>query len=332
MPATREEKLPPIAVGAWTRVGAQFQGMDSSKVNDWKMDSAYVELHAGGKIHKKVGVTLNLAANMVDFGSATSAGSFVAVEDAIISFDFMDEFHFWAGYLLVLVDRANSAGPFFMIPWVYPGVAVGALPKEGPLGRNNGAVVWGDVATKLTYLVGVFDNANLGTSPLFSGRLRLALLDPEPGFWGNATYFGDKDIFSIGLGGQFQKDGSGMSKNYGEFNADILFEKKLSGGWVTAEGAYYFYNVNDGGLNNSLYLLGAYATPVIGVGNIQPSVRYQLATVKGGGGTTPWNLDAAVSYLIKGPALRLIATYSYTKTVADTSANAIFLSAQAIFF
>ena len=41
--------------------------------------------------------------------------------DAIISFDLMDEFHVWAGHLLVPVDRANASGPFFMIPWNYPG-------------------------------------------------------------------------------------------------------------------------------------------------------------------------------------------------------------------
>ena len=47
--------------------------------------------------------------------------------DAIISFDPMDEFHVWAGHLLVPVDRANASGPFFMIPWNYPGfLTVGA--------------------------------------------------------------------------------------------------------------------------------------------------------------------------------------------------------------
>ena len=51
----------------------------------------------------------------------------------------------------------------------------------------------------------------------------------------------------------------------------------------------------------------------MGVGNIQPMVRYQWADIKGNTGTNPWNLDAAVAYLIKGPALRLVATYSYTK-------------------
>ena len=140
------------------------------------------------------------------------------IMDAIISFDPMDEFHIWAGRLLVPVDRANASGPFFMIPWNYPGLpdrgqpTIVAAPMEGPYGRNNGAVIWGDISGgKLTYLAGVFDNLDRATSPLFSGRVRLALWDPEPGFWGNASYFGDKDLLSIGVGGQFQKNGAARS-------------------------------------------------------------------------------------------------------------------------
>jgi len=347
MPATRPEALPPIDVGAWLRVSGLFQnGSDTKKVNDFSMNHAYVELHAGGKVHKNVGVTLNLNADMANYGTS-AGGSPVSIMDAIVSFDFDDEFHLWAGHLLVPVDRSNASGPFFMIPWNYPGLR--GSPKEGPFGRNNGLVVWGDVAgAKLTYLAGVFDDGNVAKSPLFSGRLRLSLLDAETGFWGNGSYFGEKDLLTIAIGGQFQKHGSdvaatlmtpGVNLNWTEFNADLLFEKKIpGGGWVTAEGAYYHYGVPDGAVNNSLYVLAAYATPTVGVGNIQPMVRYQWDKTKGDNATSQWNLDAAISYLIKGPALRVVATYSHTKlgtdplTKADLSANAIQLGAQAIFF
>ena len=348
MPATRPEALPPIDVGAWLRVGGLFQnGSDPKKINDFRINSAYVELHAGGKIHKNVGVTLNLNANMTNFGGAKASvampnpsavdqlGSPVSVMDAIISFDFDDAFHLWGGHLLVPVDRSNASGPFFMIPWNYPGLS--GSPKEGPSGRNNGAVIWGDVApAKLTYLVGVFDNGSVASSPLFSGRLRLSILDAETGFWGNGSYFGEKDLLTIGVGGQFQKHGSTDAlgdKDWTEVNADLLFEKKIpGGGWVTAEGAYYHYGVNDGSISDSLYVLGAYATPTVGVGNIQPMVRYQWEKTKGDGSVSFWNLDAALSYLIKGPALRVVATYSHTKLGMDATANSIQLGAQAIFF
>jgi hypothetical protein len=341
MPATRPDTLPPIDVGAWLRVAGTFQGAeDKKKLNDFQMSSAYVELHAGGKIHKNVGVTLNVNAEGAAFGSA--GGNTAAVEDAIISFDFLDEFHLWAGHLLVPVDRANASGPFFMIPWNYPGVfgppdAKGNIgfigPKEGPSGRNNGAVVWGDInAGQVTYLAGVFDDGSVASHPLFSGRVRLALLDPEPGFWGNGSYFGDKDLLSIGVGAQYQK--ATMGKNWTEVNADVLFEKKLGGGsFFTAEGAFYHFDVDDGAIANSFYLLAAYATPTVGVGSIQPMVRYQGSTFKGdSGGTTPKNIDVGVAYLIKGPALRVVANYSHFIFAEDVTANALTLAAQAIFF
>ena len=175
--------------------------------------------------------------------------------DAIVAFDPMDEFHMWAGRLLVPVDRANASGPFFMMPWNYPGfltVGTKTLVAAPAKGRpdDNGAVVWGDIAAgKLTYLAGVFDNADITKSPLFSGRVRLALWDPEPGFWGNASYFGDKDLLSFGLGAQSMAHGSTNAigdKDWAEINFDALVEKKLGGGsFVTGEGAYYHNNVND---------------------------------------------------------------------------------------
>ncbi|HEY2731981.1 MAG TPA: hypothetical protein VGK52_18695 [Polyangia bacterium] len=345
MAATRPDVLPPIDVGAWTRVGSVFQGgTDKSKLNDWHMDTALIELHAGGKIHKKVGVTVDLVSNMQSLfnppGNGTGeGGSYVAIEDAIISFDFVDEFHLWAGHLLVPVDRANASGPFFMIPWNYPGFFSGvSAPLEGPSGRNNGTVLWGDISGgKLTYLAGVFDNASVATSPLFSGRLRLALWDPEPGFWGNGSYFGDKNLLSVGVGAQFQKHGSASmtaDKDWTDLNGDVLVEKKLpGGGWVTGEGAYYHYNVLDGGFSDMFYVLAAFASPTVGVGNIQPMVRYQWEKIKANTGANPWNLDVGLSYLVKGPALRAVATYSHTKfNPTDTSANSIQLGAQAIFF
>ena len=68
------------------------------------------------------------------------------------------------------------------------------------------------------------------------------------------------------------------------------------------------------------------------VGSIQPHARFQWFKLKGDNQAKPLNLDVGVGYLIKGPALRVIATYSYTKLDTDVTANAIQLSAQAIFF
>ena len=348
MPATRPEVLPPIDVGAWVRAGSIFQSVtDPKSVSDWHMDNAYVELHAGGKIHPKVGVTVNLNANYTAFsgapvltppatmpGTTALPGTSVAIEDAIISFDFCDPFHLWAGHLLVPVDRSNLAGPFFMIPWNYPGFyGIVSAPKEGPYGRNNGAVLWGEFNQgQVKYFAGVFDDSDVTSHPFFSGRVNVALVGTEPGFWGNSSYFGDKDVLALGLGGQYQKATLSGAKNYTEVNADLLGEFKLGGGaWATGEAAYYHFGVDNGSVKDSYYVLAALASGVVGVGNIQPMVRYQGARIQGGG--SEWNIDGALSYLIKGPALRVIATYSHFKFPDPAgSANSIQLGAQAIFF
>jgi hypothetical protein len=338
MPATRADTLPPIDVGAWVRAGARFQGANPKIIGGVKMDTVYGELHAGGKIHKMVSLTLNLNAN----GLNGTAG----IEDAILGFDFADPFHIWVGQLLVPVDRPNYGGPFFAIPWNYPGfLTVGAntvvaAPAEGPYGRNAGGSIWGDISG-FHYAAGAFQSGDLNAAPLFSGRASYAIVGKETGYFGNATYFGDQSIVAIGVGGQYKKDGSvgaagadgiTVKSHYAEVNVDALVELKYGGGgWVTLDAAYYHFDGKYNAVKDAMYVLGAIASPKIGPGNIQPMVRYQLA-----GGETPnpkaWNVDAFVTYLLKGPALHLTAGLSHTELGNGEIANAIQVGAQGIFF
>ena len=333
MPSTLTEpkKLPPIGVAAWLRADVTFQGQeDPKKLNDQKF-TPYGELHAGGKIHENVSVTLNL--------NAGGVGGGVGIEDAIIGFDLRDEFHVWVGQLLVPVDRANYGGPFFAIPWNYTG-AIGFVPHEGPYGRNAGLSVWGDLqGGKFKYVLGAFDGGGDDESMLFSGRLQYDFIGTEPGYFGNASYFGDKDIVALGVGAQYQKDGESSggaapdTDDYVEVNADLLAEMKLAGGgWVTGEGGLYVTGGDYPGYGKTaFYLTAAYATPKVGIGNIQPMLRFQYG--KGQEDAKTWSLDAAVSYLIMGPALRLVGNFQHVKTdPGGVEANSLTFGAQAIFF
>lgn len=153
-------------------------------------------------------------------------------------------------------------------------------------------------------------------------------------------------MLAISVGGQYQKNGSSTpteSKNYTEFNAEILGEFKLGpGAWITGQGAYYHFGVADsadGAAKDSLFILASFATPVPGMGSIQPMFRYQWANtvqVPGVATTAAMKLEPGVGWLIKGPALRFILTYNYTK-IPDAagnsiSANSVQLGAQGIFF
>ena len=82
-------------------------------------------------------------------------------------------------------------------------------------------------------------------------------------------------------------------------------------------------------MKDGFSILGAFASPVVGVGNIQPMVRYQMAK---NDNRTISAIDAGLSYLIKGPALRAVATFQHVDLDNDITGNSLQLSAQAIFF
>jgi hypothetical protein len=86
--------------------------------------------------------------------------------------------------------------------------------------------------------------------------------------------------------------------------------------------------------------MAAYASPVIGWGQIQPMIRYQFATGDSGDSAarTEAAIDAQVGYLIRQQRLRVIANYQYMKlrnqpgATEDISGNKLQIAVQAQFF
>ena len=308
-----EAKLPPISVGVWLRVGAKFQNQqDPEKFDDTVIDTAYAELHTSGAVHEKVNWTFNLNAN--------GNNGQVHIEDAIVQLDLSDPFHIWVGQHLVPSDRNNFSGPFFMSPWNYPGL-VG--PRQGPTGRNVGATAWGDMGGgKFKYYAGVFDlpvadaDHPTGNRPLYTGRLNLAIIGEEPGFYHSSTYYGAKDVLALGVGGQYQGQTPVAGENYRMFNADLLAEFSLgsSGGTITAEGAFYRYQeLVDQATTGTMGLLSYLIPGNIGPGRVQLGGRYQGKFVEEAENSPVTSVnDFWLAYLIKDYNLRFTGTYTRT--------------------
>jgi hypothetical protein len=316
----------------------------TEKLNDIRFDTQYAELNVSGQVLKNVKVVGDFYANAL-------SGQ-LQVLDAYTAADITDTTHFSAGQILIPVDRANKAGPFFMIPWNYPGIfsvggtVVPVTPKEGVFGRSTGGIVWGDVGDGLfKYYLGAFV-PSLAESPLYSGRLSLALIGKETGFGQSATFYGGQDIVAIGLGGQYQKNGSvgpapasgnAPRDDFAEVNGDVLAEFRLggNGAFATAEADYYHYQGQYNLAKDQFSVLAAYATPTIGIGQIQPMVRYQYAK---NGDQTEAAIDGQVAYLLRQMRLRLIADYQYTHLLnapgsgADLTGNSLQFAVQAMFF
>jgi hypothetical protein len=322
-----------------------LQSFKDPKKMDHLSEDGDLELHFDGNATKEIGLTGNVAAV---FGpSGPDIQGTVAILDLIARFDIDDAFHIWGGRMLVPSDRANFSGTWFEAPWYYPGTfsANGFMgPHEGPYGRNDGVTLWGQAEGGLfKYYASAFDLWDPTKKPLWSGRLNLSLINPEPGYYHSSTYYG-KDILAIAIGGQTQKSGSTFTPmvtattpvpttvidDYALFNADVLFEKVLAGaGVLDLEGAFYKYIGDYEPFKFSYLALASWLTPdKVGPGKIQPLIRFQQGKVQATD-KTDTSLEIQVGYVIAEYAARVSLGYQRTK-VSGTDGNAIYLGAQVL--
>jgi hypothetical protein len=242
----------------------------SAKVFD--LDSARVYL--SGNVNKMISGVVNLDFSDLTFG--TGSGSKMSVLDAYAAFHFADEVNIWMGRFLPPQDRLDLDGPYYTATWGVPFVSHYPAIFAG---RDDGAVIWGDLMKGMFhYAIGAF-NGNVAinadpnfdtpvnptgtTSPssnrrddlLYAARFMVDLWDPENNYYTQSTYYGEKDILAIAIAGQWQRNGLGApvgtpgpEHQFLGGNIDVLFEKKmpaLADGTLTVELALYFYTVQD---------------------------------------------------------------------------------------
>jgi hypothetical protein len=331
-----------VTVGIGLRTS--FQKMENgapngtSNSNDFVLDNT--RLFVSGHYGKIIKGTFNADRS----GSGTNPDG-LRVLDAFVGFEFDDTFNIWMGRFLPPQDRANGYGPFYALPWSYPGTVSNYPQIEN--GRDNGAAVWGKfVGGKLVYSAGAFEGHNkdgVGFSGAsdklaYSGRLVYHFWEPEPApAYLAGGWFGGKDLLSVGLGAYSQADGVGSQATPGSlkiWNADLLFEKKLAFGVPTLEFAYYKYKLGavdcgsaEPGAPATAICLGAGGRQVmedgkawlfgggflfpqkLGWGQFQPFFRYQKfdRTLSN---STMKTTDLGLNYIIKGPNAKVVAQYS----------------------
>ncbi|MEO7035494.1 MAG: hypothetical protein ABI548_16325 [Polyangiaceae bacterium] len=355
-PDPMAEKYKHIDMGIWSRTGFALQSASNPKKLNGLGMGGELEVHFSNQMRKSVAWTANLVANYGagDGNSFTPGGGSIngtaSILDLIAQFEPDPAFNLWVGRMLVASDRSNFSGPYFTAPWIYP-LKLGPQsfanayavvgPKEGPSGRNDGATIWGGFNEGLfKYYLGVYNLHDAANKPLVSGRLALSLLSGEPGYYGSSTYYG-KDVLAIGVGGQYQKNGDGSIKpaaggaltDYGMFLADLLFEKNLAASGVfDVEGAFYKY-VGDGEPSTfSTMALVSYLTPDVGIGKLQPLVRFQQAkqksTADGGSGNDVSMIDAQLGLVVDSYATRFALGFTHASDGGALSSNAVFAGVQ----
>ncbi len=303
--AAADISLPPVTVGAG--IQSSFYDCDRGCINspgtipagDSNVDGFAVNsirLYVNGAVTDQIKFTFDTEYT----GSGTNT---VGVLDAIGRFEFSDQFNIWAGRFLEPSDRANLAGPYYAQDWAPFAEGVSDLYPSVATGRDNGVAYWGQFGI-LKVQVGAFDGESLhsavadNSKVLTAARLTLDFWDPEPGYYLNGTYYGEKDILSLGLVAQNEN-----SKT--EWNIDGLMEKKLPNlGVVSVEAEY----LKDNGLSSiapsdGWFGLASYLFPqVVGIGKIQLLGKYAQKTIDTTA-TTPEDKvktgEINVNYIIK---------------------------------
>jgi hypothetical protein len=273
--AVHAQTLPPLTIGAGLRTSASHTDTDGADGSDsFALDS--VRLYVSGSATKNIKFTFNTEYN----GAANN----VNVLDAVAQIEVSDKFNIWFGRFLPPSDRANLTGPYYAHHW---GVYTDGVQDGYPMifqGRDNGAAYWGQFG-KVKVSAGAFDGQTTTGDDTFitAGRVQVDLWDPEPGYYLNSTYYGDKNILAIAGAGQVQ------GSDNRAYSADFLLERKVPGGGaftVEAEWAKYDrlggysarYGTDDGG-----FVLGSYLLPkLVGVGRFEVLGKFAKARFREG--------------------------------------------------
>jgi len=233
----QDAAAPSVTVGGGLRAGASWgDGDDNYGLNN-------VRLYINGAVGP-ASIEVNTETS---FGALnTSDETSVTILDAVAKLAISDSANVWVGRFLAPSDRANLSGPYY-----------GNVGNDGPrassfyyggnkqAGRDDGVAVWGNIGgdMNLKYQVGIFDGAD-ADDQMLAGRLVLNLWDDEDGYYNASTYFGEKQIFAIGLSYQ---DGprSGGGAHEDALAVDVLVEKTIEMGTVTLDAAWYDYSESD---------------------------------------------------------------------------------------
>ena len=313
-----ETKYFQIGMGFRGSVSVNENNATDPGENSFDTSADNMRLYTVSQVHKNIQVEYNTELN----------GTSVDLLDAVAKIDF-GVFDLWVGRQLPPSDRSNLDGPFYLnAAYSYPMVqSFGNLGISA--GRDNGFAFHGDAAGgKFEWAYGVFEGTSGGSdlddNVRHTGRIDIALGDPEPGFYTGSTYFGAKQLATLGISFHHEEDGAGTAADQGNFTgvgADILIEKTLgSGAVLNLEGAYFDWDLDDKSGHTGSYtanllqgdsylVLASYLMPnkvsLGGIsGQLQPYCRYQgydrdMSNASGSRGYKD-RTEAGINYVIDG--------------------------------
>ncbi len=335
--------------------GTKTDGVSGGRSWDKDFDVTNMRLYFGAKITDNIRVEFNTEISNTDHTVAGVAGltgasggvtDDVRLLDAFVEYTWNDYFHIRFGRHLPASDRYNLDGPYYQNSYDFPGPGISAYPFKST-GRAEGVSYWGQYAGgKFKWQLSAVEGAEGGTNNedpdhlMYTGRLTLCLWEPEPGYYNSSTFYGKKDVLSIGLVGVHQSDGAGTAAaptDYTAYNIDFLLEKNFGWGTIDIEAGWFDYtnHASSGGVTGNpvagqAWEFGAsYLYPEkIGWGYPQFVTRYVSFNPTEADTSAQWTqskLELALHYIIQGhnAKIALIYSNSHLGTRSSTDPDAI---------
>jgi len=261
--------------------------------------------------------------------------------DAIIDYRISPAFNISVGRILVPFSYDNQTSAVSLLGIDYPTRALAPLPTnaDGAFWRDDGIEVRGLLGDGLIdYRVGYFrgdrdTTRNPDEDGRFTGMVTINFGAAQGGWFFNGNSLGALDVLSFGVGyDSIGRSASGID-DHEAWSVFAAAEKKLFGGTVAAQAAYYdwegvgnpggaFYN---GGSTSALtvgYLMGN--------GHWQPVVRWQNQDPDDGDSLD--TIGIGLSYYISGHRANIKAEYSIDdQFIAGDEVDAFRVSAQVFF-
>jgi hypothetical protein len=218
--------------------------------------------------------------------------------------------------------------------------------------RDTGLVAWGNLAgSKLQYAAAIQEGQESGGAPgsvpRYTGRVHVALLDPEDSLGYSGTYLGNKMVLTIGAAAQYEQDvvysdihNKTGEKDYEAWTADIFLEYPVGlNGSLTLSAAYMemnFDNAYQGSAPDPISIgldgekrgwygkAGYLFIDKMGPGQLQPFLRYEkwdFALLNDVFAQSITWMGGGINYLINGQSLKLALEYAETDFKDEENAD-----------
>ncbi|OFY48307.1 MAG: hypothetical protein A2W85_10055 [Bacteroidetes bacterium GWF2_41_31] len=330
--------LKKINFSFWAQVWYQHveKGKNGNSLNDFMVRRAYLSVK--GQPTDYLGFFAHIAVDRLGQDGLDNPGlglgSGLAFRDLWITLSLNESFKIQVGRMYVPLTRnygttSTKALLTTDLSFMQGGIR-GGIFYTSKVGRDDGVTLWGNpfdgrLQYRLMVSEGIEDISNPNDQLRLVGRVVVNLLEPEIEWFNQGTYLGQKKILSFGTGIDSQNNlilnGINGRDNL-IWTVDGFLDHPLANGAVTAESAYIhirnstqantFTNLAPGDNAGLFYIhAGYYFSTPIGIGNLQPYLRYENVSVEQKNETS--FLSGGFNYYLRGHN----AKFSIDYTIVD---------------